>query len=57
MTMDSSPVCIICGKQVGENGFIGTIKDISVTFCEEHARDCQSSCESCVHSSRCPVSK
>jgi len=53
--MASECKCIICGKPVSENGFIGTIKDISVSFCEEHAKDCKTSCDVCVHAETCPA--
>ncbi len=45
--------CIICGKPVGENGFVGTVKDMKVTFCEEHVNVCKSDCESCVYYTKC----
>jgi hypothetical protein len=36
--------CIVCGKSVGKDGSIGTIKGMSVSFCSRHADFCES-CE------------
>ena len=47
--------CIICNRAIGPDGFIGTIKDMSVSFCREHAESCKRECEKCVHSVKCPV--
>lgn len=47
--------CIICSKPVNCDGYIGTKKGISVSFCEEHAKDCTGNCEKCSHSKLCSV--
>jgi hypothetical protein len=47
--------CIICSGPVGNDGFIGAIKGMSVSFCKEHAGSCRQNCDTCVHAGICPA--
>jgi len=49
--------CIICGEPIGKEGFLGTIKDMSVAFCKEHNKTCKMNCDTCVNASNCPICK
>ena len=53
--MTEKHACIICNKPIGSKGFVGTIKDMSVSFCEEHADGCKERCDSCVQAEDCPI--
>jgi hypothetical protein len=53
--MENNQKCIICSRPIGTGGFIGTIKDMSVSFCKEHADSCKRECERCMHAVDCPV--
>jgi hypothetical protein len=54
--MEEEYRCIICDKPAYPGGFVGSIKDISVSFCRSHVDSCTEKCESCVHAGTCKIS-
>ena len=55
--MEKEHSCIICGRPTGHERFIGSIKDIGVSFCRKHVEECKQNCDNCIHASTCPSVK
>jgi hypothetical protein len=47
--------CIICNTSTSNGGVLGSIGDITVALCREHAGVCTMRCEGCGYSSVCSV--
>jgi len=45
--------CMICGGALEDDGFVGTIGDISVSFCRKHAGQCVGKCDTCAYRVKC----
>lgn len=56
-TREKGHSCMVCGKPIGKDGYMGTIKEMSVMFCREHANSCLENCDKCVHASACKACK
>ena len=49
--------CIVCDRPLGQEGFFGSIMEVKVSLCKEHAEECNAECKGCAHATTCVMAR